>query len=54
MDPLRPGQDPARIGDHILLGDGDWTVVAYRADGDDRAEWRRFGCTGFHTPPSRP
>ncbi|MET9372539.1 serine/threonine-protein kinase [Streptomyces sp. NPDC002992] len=38
----------------VTSKDGDWTVVAYRADGDDRAEWRRFGCTGFHTPPSRP
>ncbi|MFF2773996.1 serine/threonine-protein kinase [Streptomyces sp. NPDC058052] len=26
---------------------GDWTVVVYRADGDDRAGWKRFGCTGF-------
>ncbi|MFF9144688.1 serine/threonine-protein kinase [Streptomyces sp. NPDC014861] len=26
---------------------GDWTVVVYRADGDDRSAWKRFGCTGF-------
>ncbi|MFF0483132.1 serine/threonine-protein kinase [Streptomyces sp. NPDC004435] len=26
---------------------GDWTVVVYRADGDDRSSWTRFGCTGF-------
>ncbi|WP_107049192.1 serine/threonine-protein kinase [Streptomyces sp. NRRL F-5727] len=26
---------------------GDWTVVVYRADSDDRSGWKRFGCTGF-------
>ncbi|MFC8173910.1 protein kinase [Streptomyces sp. NPDC057325] len=27
---------------------GDWTVVVYHAEGDDRSRWRRLGCTGFH------
>ncbi|MFE6456656.1 serine/threonine-protein kinase [Streptomyces cinereoruber] len=27
---------------------GDWTVVFYQAEGDDRSRWRRLGCTGFH------
>ncbi|MFD8012210.1 serine/threonine-protein kinase [Streptomyces sp. NPDC058955] len=31
---------------------GDWTVVVYRADGDDRADWKRFGCTGFRAVPN--
>ncbi|MFI8320064.1 serine/threonine-protein kinase [Streptomyces sp. NPDC085529] len=30
---------------------GDWTVVVYRADGDDRAGWKIFGCTGFRAVP---
>ncbi|WP_432116140.1 serine/threonine-protein kinase [Streptomyces sp. S1] len=27
---------------------GDWTVVVYHAESDDRSRWRRLGCTGFH------
>ncbi|MFH8255431.1 serine/threonine-protein kinase [Streptomyces roseolus] len=31
---------------------GDWTVVVYRAETDDRSEWKRFGCTGFRAARS--
>ncbi|KAA6215598.1 serine/threonine-protein kinase [Streptomyces filamentosus] len=31
---------------------GDWTVVVYRAETDDRTEWKRFGCTGFRAARS--
>ncbi|MFK3731480.1 serine/threonine-protein kinase [Streptomyces sp. NPDC088090] len=31
---------------------GDWTVVVYDAEDDDRAGWKRFGCTGFRAGPS--
>lgn len=31
---------------------GDWTVVVYRAEGDDRNRWKRFGCTGFRAARS--
>ncbi|MFF9500970.1 serine/threonine-protein kinase [Streptomyces sp. NPDC014656] len=31
---------------------GDWTVVVYDAEDDDRAGWKRFGCTGFRAVPS--
>ncbi|MFF6883244.1 serine/threonine-protein kinase [Streptomyces sp. NPDC012421] len=36
-----PGAPP------VTAEPGDWTVVVYRAEGDDRSAWKRFGCTGF-------
>ncbi|MFB7281080.1 protein kinase [Streptomyces hydrogenans] len=36
-----PGAPP------VTSRSGDWTVVVYDAENDDRAGWKRFGCTGF-------
>ncbi|MFJ4871411.1 serine/threonine-protein kinase [Streptomyces sp. NPDC088757] len=35
-------------GAPAVTAGGDWTVVVYHAEGDDRSRWRRLGCTGFH------
>ncbi|MFB8043266.1 protein kinase [Streptomyces hydrogenans] len=36
-----PGAPP------VTARTGDWTVVVYDAENDDRTRWKRFGCTGF-------
>ncbi|MFE1231486.1 hypothetical protein [Streptomyces sp. NPDC059442] len=32
----------------VTSAPGDWTVVAYLAENEDRSSWKVFGCTGFH------
>ncbi|WP_432752951.1 hypothetical protein ACE1OA_16175 [Streptomyces sp. JL2001] len=34
----------------VTSAPGDWTVVAYLAENEDRSSWKVFGCTGFHAP----
>ncbi|WP_206325337.1 MULTISPECIES: hypothetical protein [unclassified Streptomyces] len=41
-----PGTPP------VTSRSGDWTVVVYRTETDDRTTWKRFGCTGFRAARS--
>ncbi|MFF8806127.1 serine/threonine-protein kinase [Streptomyces omiyaensis] len=58
--PVRVGPEPRALAyprdfpgaPPVTSGNGDWTVVVYRAETDDRAAWTRFGCTGFRAVPA--